>query len=229
VVYHVYLTDGTKHIVDNPLHLPDPSAIDRLEEPMVKSSIMIPTEYMGAIMNLVMEKRGQCLETQSVDGKHVMLICRIPLHEIVVDFHDKLKSLTRGYGSMDYQPDGYEPGPLVKLEMQVNGDSVDAFATIVHRDHAAARGRILAERLKDVIPPHMFKIAIQAVVGSKVVAREDVRAMRKDVTAKCYGGDITRKRKLLEKQKAGKKKMRQFGRVEIPQEAFIAALKMEDS
>ena len=160
---------------------------------------------------------------------HIMLTCRIPLHEIVIDFHDKLKSLTRGYGSMDYEPDGYQAGPLVKMEMCVNGDPVDAFASIVHKDHARNKGKTLAERLREVIPQHMFKIAIQAKIGGKIVAREDVRAMRKDVTAKCYGGDITRKRKLLEKQKEGKKKMKAIGRVNIPQDAFIKVLRSSDN
>ncbi len=225
VVYHVFKTDGSSVQIDNPLHLPDPVNIDHIEEPMVLCHIMLPGEYIGGVMNLIMDKRGFCQETISVDRLHMMLIARLPLHEIVIDFHDKLKTITRGYGSMDYEPNGYEPAPLVKLEMRVNGDPVDAFATIVHRDHAQSRGRILAERLKDVIPRHMFKIAIQAVIGANVVARETIGALRKDVTAKCYGGDITRKRKLLEKQKEGKKKMKQIGNVNIPQDAFVKVLK----
>jgi GTP-binding protein LepA len=225
VVYHVYRKDGSMELVDNPLYLPDVTEIERIEEPMVAAQVMAPSTYIGGIMSLIMDKRGMVDATDSVDANHVMMKATIPLHEIVIDFHDRLKSITRGYGSMDYEPSGYQAGPLVKLEMKVNGEPVDAFATIVHRDHAAARGRLLAERLKDVIPKHLFKIAIQAAVGGAVVARENIGAMRKDVTAKCYGGDITRKRKLLEKQKEGKKRMKQIGRVNIPQDAFIKVLK----
>jgi GTP-binding protein LepA len=223
VVYQVYLSDGTMKIIDNPLHLPDPSFIDKIEEPVVKVKIISPTDYIGGIMNLLMEKRGICEHTETVDHNHVMLVADIPLIEIVIDFHDKLKSLTRGFGSMDYEPCGHREGPLVKLDMMVNGEPLDAFATIVHRDQAAYRGRQLASKLKEVIPMHLFKIAIQAAIG-KVVAREDVGAMRKDVTSKCYGGDISRKRKLLDKQKEGKKKMKQIGKVNIPQEAFVRVL-----
>lgn len=225
VVYHVYQTNGSMVKVDNPLHLPEPASIERIEEPMVMCQIILPGDYIGGVMSLVMEKRGVCLATETVDRLHMLMRARIPLHEIVIDFHDKLKTITRGYGSMDYEQDGHEAAPLVKLEMRVNGDPVDAFATIVHKDHAHSRGRVLAERLKDVIPRHMFKIAIQAVVGSNVVARETIGALRKDVTAKCYGGDITRKRKLLEKQKEGKKRMKQIGNVNIPQDAFVKVLK----
>ncbi len=224
VIYHVYLTDNTRHVIDNPLHLPDPSTIGRIEEPIVNCSVISPVEYIGGIMNLILEKRGDCYETSNVDRNHVILRAKLPLHEIVIDFHDKLKTITRGYGSMDYEPFGYRPAPLVKLEMKVNNEPVDAFATIVHRDLAAARGRQIGERLKDVIPKHLFKIAIQACVGAKIVARETVGALRKDVTAKCYGGDVTRKRKLLEKQKEGKKRMKQIGKVNIPQDAFIKVL-----
>jgi GTP-binding protein LepA len=225
VVYHVYKSDGEMILVDNPLYLPDVTVITRIEEPIVEARIMAPSTYICGIMNLIMEKRGTVVATDSVDANHVMMKAIVPLHEIVIDFHDRLKSITRGYGSMDYEPDGYQEGPLVKLEMKVNGEPVDAFATIVHRDHAADRGRLLAERLKDVIPKHLFKIAIQAAIGGNVVARENIGAMRKDVTAKCYGGDITRKRKLLEKQKEGKKRMKQIGQVNIPQDAFIKVLK----
>lgn len=227
VVYHVYLKNGTRLEIDNPLHLPDPAEIDRIEEPMVLASIMSPSDYIGAIMNLIMEKRGLCVHTDTVDHHHVMLDAELPLHEIVIDFHDRLKSITRGYGSLDYEPSGYRAAPLVKLEILVNGEPVDAFASIVHMDHAAAKGRILAERLEDVIPRHLFQIAIQAAVGAKIVARRTVRALRKDVTAKCYGGDITRKRKLLEKQKEGKKRMKQVGKVNIPQEAFVRVLQTD--
>jgi GTP-binding protein LepA len=227
VIYHVYLTDGSLVPVDNPLHLPDPSTIDRIEEPLVRASIMSPISYIGGLMNLILEKRGQCLNTANVDQNHVIFTAELPLHEIVIDFHDKLKTLTRGYGSMDYEPAGYRAGPLVKLEIMVNGEPVDAFASIVHEAMAAAKGRLLAERLSEVIPRHLFQIAVQAVVGAKIVARRNVRALRKDVTAKCYGGDITRKRKLLERQKEGKKRMKQIGRVNIPQDAFVRVLQSD--
>ena len=225
VIYHVYLNNGKMIEVDNPVHLPDPSEIQRIEEPLINARIMIPTDYMGDIMNLVMQKRGICTNTENVDARHVMLTARIPMHEILIDFHDKLKSLTRGYGSMDYEPAGYQAEKLVKLDMLVNGEPVDAFATIVHTEHAYERGRMLAERLAKAIPMHQFQIAIQAAVGGKIIARETVRSFRKNVLAKCYGGDITRKRKLLEKQKEGKKRMKQIGQVNIPQEAFVEILK----
>ncbi len=225
VIYHVYLTNGTMLEVDNPVHLPDPAEIDRIEEPLISAHIMSPNNYIGDIMNLVMQKRGVCTKTESVDGSHVMITATIPMHEILIDFHDKLKSITRGYGSMDYEHAGYRADKLVKLDIMVNGEPVDAFATIVHTDFAYSRGRMLAEKLANVIPPHMFQVAIQAAVGGKVIARETVRALRKNVLAKCYGGDITRKRKLLEKQKEGKKRMKQIGKVNIPQEAFVEVLK----
>jgi GTP-binding protein LepA len=225
VVYHVYMRDGTMRELHNPIHMPDPTVIDHIEEPMIKVQIMAPVGYVGALMNLIMEKRGAVQHTDSVDRGHIMMTARMPLHEIVLDFYDKLKTVTRGYGSMDYEPDGYEAGPLVKLEILVNGEGIDAFASIVHIDRAPFRARQLAKRLKDVIPPHLFKIAIQGAVGGKIVAREDVRQLRKDVTSKCYGGDISRKRKLLEKQKEGKARMKEIGSVQIPQEAFVAVLK----
>jgi GTP-binding protein LepA len=225
VIYHVYLTDGKMIAIDNPMHLPDPTAIGHIEEPIIIARIISPSQYLGAILNMVKEKRGEDIETATVDHLHIMITTKLPLHEIVVDFYDRLKTITRGYGSMDYEPSGYRSGPLVKLEMLVNGDPIDAFSCIVHRDCAEFRGRRLAERLRDVIPQHMFQIAIQAAIGGKVVARETVRAMRKDVLSKCYGGDITRKRKLLEKQKEGKKKMKEFGNVTIPQSAFVEILK----
>ena len=225
VIYHVYLTNGTMLEVDNPVHLPDPAEIDRIEEPLISAHIMSPNNYIGDIMNLVMQKRGVCTKTESVDASHVMITATIPMHEILIDFHDKLKSITRGYGSMDYEHAGYRADKLVKLDIMVNGEPVDAFATIVHTDFAYSRGRMLAEKLANVIPPHMFQVAIQAAVGGKVIARETVRALRKNVLAKCYGGDITRKRKLLEKQKEGKKRMKQIGKVNIPQEAFVEVLK----
>jgi GTP-binding protein LepA len=211
--------------VDNPVHLPDPSVIERIEEPIIQAKIMTPTDYIGDIMNLIMNKRGVCTHTDSVDAGHVIITAELPMHEILIDFHDKLKSITKGYGSMDYEPAGYKADKLVKLDMLVNGEPVDAFSSIVHIDHAAARGRMIAEKLKAVIPQQMFQIAIQAAVGGKIVARETIRQLRKNVLAKCYGGDITRKRKLLEKQKEGKKRMKQIGKVHIPQEAFVAVLK----
>jgi GTP-binding protein LepA len=225
VIYHVYLKSGEKINVDNPVHLPDPSVIERIEEPIIQAKIMTPTDYIGDIMNLIMNKRGVCTHTDSVDAGHVIITAELPMHEILIDFHDKLKSITKGYGSMDYEPAGYKADKLVKLDMLVNGEPVDAFSSIVHIDHAAARGRMIAEKLKAVIPQQMFQIAIQAAVGGKIVARETIRQLRKNVLAKCYGGDITRKRKLLEKQKEGKKRMKQIGKVHIPQEAFVAVLK----
>ncbi|MCH2205907.1 MAG: translation elongation factor 4 [Lentisphaerales bacterium] len=227
VVYHVYLKGSDQEMipVDNPVHLPDPSTIDRIEEPVIEAGIMIPGDYIGAVMALIMDKRGLCLGTAAVDERHVMLTAELPLHEIVIDFNDKLKSITRGYGSMNYKPNGYKAAPLVKLEMLVNSEPVDAFACIVHRDHAQSRGRRLAEKLKEVIPQQMFSIAIQGAIGGSIVARETISALRKNVTAKCYGGDISRKRKLLEKQKEGKKRMKQIGKVNIPQDAFVKILK----
>ncbi|MGI6354205.1 MAG: translation elongation factor 4 [Lentisphaeria bacterium] len=228
VIYHVYLRDGTMKEVDNPLYMPDPSLIEHVEEPMIKAQIISPTTHMGAIMNLIMEKRGICLKTENVDHLHIMITARLPLHEIVLDFYDKLKTVTRGYGSMDYEPDGYEPSDTVKLEILVNGEPVDAFASLVHTDRAVPRARMICERLKDAIPPQMFKIAVQGAVGGRIIAREDVRQLRKNVLAKCYGGDITRKRKLLDKQREGKKRMKEIGNVNIPQEAFVAVLRASD-
>ena len=228
VIYHVYMKNGEMKNVDNPVFLPDPSEIDRIEEPVILARLMAPSNYIGDIMNLVVNKRGVCVNTESVDAGHVIITARLPMHEILIDFHDRLKSITRGYGSMDYEPAGYQAEKLVKLDILVNGEPVDAFASIVHTDQAYSRGRLLAERLANVIPQQMFQIAIQAAVGGKVIARETVRQLRKNVLAKCYGGDITRKRKLLEKQKEGKKRMKQIGQVNIPQEAFIAVLKNND-
>jgi GTP-binding protein LepA len=192
---------------------------------MIRANLMTPTEYIGDIMSLVMAKRGICVHTDSVDAKHVVITAEMPMHEILIDFHDKLKSITRGYGSMDYELHGYRTDKLVKLDILVNGEPVDAFASIVHVDHAAQRGRQIAGKLKEVIPRQMFQIAIQATIGGKIIARETIRQLRKNVLAKCYGGDVTRKRKLLEKQKEGKKRMKQVGSVNIPQEAFVAVLK----
>jgi len=225
VVYKVTTNKGEVLQVDNPTMLPEPQDVAEICEPMVKVFLMLPNEYISSIMQLILEKRGALQDTEMLDEKRLMLTCRLPLNEILVDFNDRLKSLTRGYGSMDYEVDGYEPGNLVRLDMMIAGESVDAFSTIVHREKAEGYGRKLAIKLKEVIPRQLFLVAIQASVGGKVVARESISAMRKNVTAKCYGGDITRKRKLLEKQKAGKKKMKAFGRVSIPQEAFIEVLK----
>ena len=225
VIYNVYMKSGKMIEIDNPVHLPDMAEIDHLEEPMITAQIMSPNTYIGEIMNLVMNKRGICTCTDSVDANHVIIHADLPMHEILIDFHDKLKSVTKGYGSMDYELAGYKADKLVKLDVMVNGDPVDAFSSIVHTDHAYNLGRQMAERLKEVIPQQMFQIAIQASIGGKVIARETIRQLRKNVTAKCYGGDISRKRKLLEKQKEGKKRMKQIGNVNIPQEAFVAVLK----
>jgi GTP-binding protein LepA len=225
VVYHVLKTNGDLVEVDNPSFLPDPSVIDEIREPVVKCFVMCPNENIGDMMQLIMEKRGEVEHTESLDTRRVMLTAVMPLNEILVDFNDKIKSLTHGYGSMDYEHLGYRAADLVKLDMLVNSEPVDAFSSIVHRDKAEARGRLLAAKLKDVIPQQLFQVAIQAAIGGKIIARENVSALRKNVTAKCYGGDITRKRKLLEKQKEGKKRMKAIGRVNIPQEAFIEVLK----
>ena len=228
VVYHVYLRDGTMKKVDNPVFLPDPTEIDRIEEPIVRAFLICLGDQIGDMMKLVLEKRGAIERTESLDASRVMLTCTLPLNEILIDFHDKLKSISRGYASMDYEPAGYRPDTLVKLDILVHGELVEAFSSIVHKDKAEARGRQICEILVDIIPPQQFAIAIQAAIGAKIIARTTVRPFRKDVTAKCYGGDITRKRKLLEKQKEGKKRMKQFGKVGIPQEAFIAVLKSKN-
>ena len=225
VIYRVIQTDGTELEVDNPVHMPDPSIIDWIEEPIVRTHIMCPNENIGDMMNLVSEKRGIVEHTESLDGTRVMLQGTVPMNEILVDFHDRIKSLTRGFGSMDYDPAGYQQSKMVKLDMLVNGEPVDAFSSIVHFDKAEQRGKALAAKLKEVIPRQQFKVAIQAAIGGRIVARETVGAVRKDVTAKCYGGDISRKRKLLEKQKKGKKRMKSIGSVNIPQDAFIKVLK----
>jgi GTP-binding protein LepA len=226
VVYRIHLTDGSVLELHNPADMPDPVKIDFIEEPWIKATIMVPDEHLGSILKLCEERRGVQQELTYV-GSRAMLIYRLPLNEVVFDFYDRLKSVSRGYASFDYHLDGYEQGELVKLTILVNAESVDALAMIVHRSQAETRGRGLCSRLKELIPRQLFKIAIQAAIGGRVIARETVSALRKDVTAKCYGGDITRKRKLLEKQKEGKKKMRQYGNVEIPQSAFIAALKID--
>ena len=225
VIYKVVTTDGNETDIDNPAYLPEANHISIISEPMVDAYLMCPNEHIGDMMNLTAEKRGIIHETETLDSGRVILKGRIPLNEILIDFHDRIKSITRGYGSLDYEHSGYEAAKMVKLDMLVNSEPVDAFSLIVHRDKAEQRGRALAEKLKDVIPPQQFKVAIQAAIGGKVVARSTVNALRKDVTAKCYGGDITRKRKLLEKQKEGKKRMKSIGSVNIPQSAFIEVLK----
>jgi len=225
VVYRVVMTDGTVKEIDNPAFLPEPTYIERVEEPMVFAFVISPNEYIGDMMALLAEKRGEVDHTETLDPRRVMLTSTLPLAEILIDFHDRIKSITRGFGSMDYEHAGYQTSDMVKLDMLVNGESVDAFSCIVHRTKAEGRGRTLAAKLKEVIPRQQYQVAIQAAIGGKVVARETVSALRKDVTAKCYGGDITRKRKLLEKQKEGKKRMKSFGSVNIPQEAFIEVLK----
>ncbi len=225
VIYQVVIHGGALIEVDNPVNLPDPGTILEIREPTIRASLHIPNDSMGDILSLVMEKRGTVDHTETLDATRVMLSTILPLNEILVDFNDRLKSITHGYGSMDYELGEYRPADLVKMEILVNGDPVDAFASIVHRDSAESKGRILCEKLAAIIPPQMFSVAIQAAIGGKIIARDNVRQMRKDVTAKCYGGDISRKRKLLEKQKEGKKKMKQFGKVSIPSDAFIQVLK----
>jgi GTP-binding protein LepA len=226
VVYRVHKTDGSLLELHNPADMPDPTQIERIEEPWIKATIFLPDDYLGQVLALCSEKRGEQVELTYV-GSRAMLVYRLPLNEVVYDFYDRLKSYSRGYASFDYQLDGYAPSDLVKMTILINGDPVDSLALIVHRSMAEARGRALCTRLKELIPRQMYQIAIQAAIGGRIVARETVKAFRKDVLAKCYGGDVTRKRKLLEKQKEGKKRMRQIGKVEIPQEAFLAALKME--
>lgn len=225
VVYRVHKTDGTVMELENPSLLPDLSEVQMIEEPMIKAFLICQNETIGDMMQLIMDRRGSIAKTDSIDNRRVMLTCRLPLNEILIDFHDRLKSISRGYASMDYEHDGYQESDLVKMEILVHGEPVEAFSSIIHRTKAESRGRQLCAALKDLIPPAMFAIAVQASVNNKIIARETIRAMRKDVTAKCYGGDISRKRKLLERQKEGKKKMKQVGRVSIPQEAFIKVLK----
>jgi GTP-binding protein LepA len=226
VVYHIFKTNGEMQELHNPVDMPDGSVIDHVEEPWIKATIMVPDEYLGSVLGLCTERRGQQVDLTYV-GNRAMVVYRIPLNEVVFDFYDRLKSVSRGYASFDYALDGYAESDLVRISILVNGDLVDALSFIAHRAAAENRGRQICARLKDLIPKQLFKIAIQAAIGSRVVARETISALSKDVTAKCYGGDISRKRKLLEKQKEGKKRMRQFGKVEIPQSAFLAALKMD--
>ena len=226
VVYRIHMRDGAVLELHNPADMPDPTRIEMIEEPWIKATILVPDEFLGAVLKLCEERRGEQIDL-TYAGNRAMVVYRLPLNEVVFDFYDRLKSVTRGYASFDYHLDGYREGDLVKLSILVNAEPVDALALIVHRSQAETRGRALCTKLKELIPRQLFKIAIQAAIGGKVIARETVSALRKDVTAKCYGGDITRKRKLLEKQKAGKKRMRQVGNVEIPQSAFLAALKMD--
>ena len=228
VIYNVFMTDGEMRELHNPADLPDPVKIDHIQEPWIRATILVPDDYLGAVLKLCEDRRGRQVEL-TYAGSRAMVIYDLPLNEVVFDFYDRLKSISRGYASFDYNITGYEEGDLVRMSVLVNEEPVDALSVIVHKGRAESRGRAMCEKLKELIPRHLFKIPIQAAIGGRVIARETLSAMRKDVTAKCYGGDISRKRKLLDKQKAGKKKMRQFGRVEIPQEAFIAALKMDDN
>ena len=227
VIYEVHLTDGDIEMVDNPSLFPSPTVIDHVEEPYVNATIIVPKDYVGSVMELSQEKRGEYENMTYLDETRVMIHYSLPLSEIIFDYFDRLKSVTRGYASLDYELHGYKPSNLVKVDILLNGEPVDALSAIVHREKAAVRGRALVEKLRKLIPRQMFEIPIQAAIGSKVIARETVSAMRKDVLAKCYGGDISRKRKLLEKQKEGKKRMKQVGSVELPQEAFMAILKMD--
>ena len=225
VIYKVYLRDGEVLTVDNPVHLPDLSRIDHIEEPMIKALIICHNEHISDIMRMVMERRGEVVKTDSLDTRRVMLTCSMPLNEILTEFHDALKSVSHGYASMDYEHAGYRPSDVVKLDILLNAEVIDAFSSMVHRDKAVYRGRQMCASLKETIPPHQFTVPIQAAIGKMIIARETVKAFRKDVTAKLYGGDVTRKRKVLERQKEGKKRMKEFGTVSVPQKAFIAVLK----
>ncbi|PKJ61507.1 MULTISPECIES: translation elongation factor 4 [Bacillus] len=229
VIYDVYMTDGEKVVVDNPSNMPDPQKIERVEEPYVKATMMVPNDYVGAVMELCQGKRGNFIDMQYLDANRVSIIYDMPLAEIVYEFFDQLKSSTKGYASFDYELIGYKPSKLVKMDIMLNGEKIDALSFIVHRDYAYERGKVIVEKLKELIPRQQFEVPIQAAIGQKIVARSTIKAMRKNVLAKCYGGDISRKRKLLEKQKEGKRRMKQVGSVEVPQEAFMAVLKMDDS
>ncbi|MDQ0156021.1 translation elongation factor 4 [Robertmurraya andreesenii] len=229
VIYDVVMTDGTELKIDNPSDMPDPQKIDRIEEPYVKATMMAPNDYVGAIMEICQNKRGHFIDMQYLDETRVSILYEIPLSEIVYDFFDQLKSSTKGYASFDYELIGYKPSKLVKMDILLNAEQVDALSFIVHKDFAYDRGKIIVEKLKELIPRQQFEVPVQAAIGQKIVARSTIKAMRKNVLAKCYGGDISRKRKLLEKQKEGKKRMKQVGSVEVPQEAFMAVLKMDDS
>ncbi len=225
VIYKVQLRDGTSMEIDNPVHLPDVTRIDQIEEPIIKATIICPSSCIGEVMRIVLERRGEVKATESLDAKRVILSCLLPLNEILIDFHDILKSVSHGYASMDYEPCGYQVSDIVKMDILLNAEVVDAFSCMVHRDKAVARGRQICKALAETIPPHMFKIPVQATIGRNIIAREDIRSFRKDVLAKLYGGDVTRKQKLLKKQKAGKARMKEFGQVRVPQSAFIAVLK----
>jgi len=227
VVYKVYGTDGEMREIHNPADWPETTRIQMVEEPWIRASILVPDEYLGQVLTLCQDRRGEQLEL-TYAGQRAMAVYRLPLNEVVFDFYDRLKSVTRGYASFDYQLDGYRESNLVKVSILVNAESVDALSMIVHKSQADHRGRAICARLKDLVPRQLFKIPLQAAIGAKVIARETISALRKDVTAKCYGGDVSRKRKLLEKQKEGKKRMRQFGAVEIPQTAFIEALRISN-
>jgi GTP-binding protein LepA len=226
VLYRVTTTDGEVHEIDSPAKLPDPGRITKLEEPVITATIITPSEFVGGILQLCQDKRGVQKTLEYLASDRVLITYELPFNEVVLDFYDKLKTISRGYASLDYHVTGYWPSPLVKLDILVNGDPVDALSIIVHRDTAYERGRALASKMRELIPRQMFEVAIQAAIGGRIIARESVKAMRKNVLAKCYGGDISRKRKLLEKQKEGKKRMKQVGKVQIPQEAFLAVLKM---
>ncbi|WP_088809018.1 MULTISPECIES: translation elongation factor 4 [Listeria] len=229
VIYHVNLTDGEQIVVDNPAEMPEPGVIESVEEPYVKATVMVPNEYVGAVMELAQNKRGNFITMEYLDDIRVSIIYEIPLSEIVYDFFDQLKSSTKGYASFDYEVLGYQTSKLVKMDILLNGEKVDALSFIVHRDFAYERGKIIVEKLRELIPRQQFEVPIQAAIGTKIVARSTIKALRKNVLAKCYGGDVSRKRKLLEKQKEGKKRMKQIGSVEVPQEAFMAILKMDDN
>lgn len=228
VIYKVYKTNGEVMILQNPTNMPPVQEIEYMEEPIVAASIMSPTDYVGAIMELCQNRRGTFVNMEYLEANRVILHYKLPLNEVIYDFFDALKSKTRGYASLDYELDGYVRSDLVKMDILINFELVDAFSIIVHEDKAYERGRSIVERLKDAIPRHLFAVPLQAAIGNKVIARETVKALRKDVLAKCYGGDISRKKKLLEKQKEGKKRMRQIGMVEVPQEAFLAVLKFDE-
>jgi GTP-binding protein LepA len=226
VIYKINLRNGQEIEIHNPVDMPDPMQIEEINEPWIRATILTPDDYLGSVLKLCQDRRGVQVELTYV-GNRAMVKYDLPLNEVVFDFYDRLKSVSKGYASFDYHLTDYKPADLVKMQILVNADPVDALSMLVHRTRAESRGRAMVEKLKELIPPHMFQVPIQAAIGGKIIARETVRAFRKDVTAKCYGGDVTRKRKLLEKQKEGKKRMRQFGKVEIPQEAFIAALKVD--
>jgi GTP-binding protein LepA len=227
VEYHAYLTDGSMLLIENPTRMPSGSVLARVEEPYVRTRITAPADYIGAVMALGQERRGEYLGMHYLDPTRVQLDWEFPLAEIILDFFDRLKTATRGYATMDYEPSRYRPSDLVKLDMLINGDPVDAFSVIIHRDKAYEWGRKIAKKLRELIPRQLFEVVVQAAIGSKIISRETIRPLRKNVTAKCYGGDVTRKRKLLEKQKEGKKRMRQVGTVEIPKEAFLAVLQVD--